>query len=74
MSMLTYYFCDDQIMQDQLVFKGYCLVFLAALHKEMMAAVHASHTGMEDYISRAEDSMYWPCMTTKPEGVHPHVQ
>ena len=35
-------FHDELTVQDQLAFKGACLVVPAALRKEMMAAVHAS--------------------------------
>ena len=58
-------FRDELTIQDQLVFKGHCLVVPAALRKEMMAAVHASHIGMEGCIRRTQDSMYWPRMTTE---------
>ena len=52
-------------MQDQLVFKGDCIVVLEALRKEMMSAVHASHIGREGCIRRAWDRMYWPCICTE---------
>ena len=53
-SICAYYdFLDELIIQDQLVFKDDCLVVLSALHREMMAAVHVSHIGMEGCIRRA---------------------
>ena len=58
-------FRDELTIQDQLVFKGDCIVVPAALRKEMMAAIHASHIGIEGCIRRARDSMYWPRMTTE---------
>ena len=57
-SVHTYYdFCDELIVQSQLVFKGDCLVVPATLSKEMMAAVHASHIGIGGQIRKAQDSM-----------------
>ena len=49
-SVHAYY--DELIVQDQLVFNGDCLVVPAALCKEMMAAVHALHIGIEGCIRR----------------------
>ena len=43
-------FRDELTIQDQLVFKGAQLVVPAALRKEMMAVVHASHIGIEGCI------------------------
>ena len=45
--------------------KGACLVVPAALRKEMMSAVNASHIGVEGCIRSARDSLYWPRMTTE---------
>ena len=58
-------FRDELTVQEQLVFKGDLLVIPAALRKEMMAEVHASHIGTEGCIRRARDCMYWPRMTTE---------
>ena len=65
-SVHTYYdFCDELIVQSQLVFKGDCLVVPATLSKEMMAAVHASHIDIGGYIRKAQDSMHWTHSTTE---------
>ena len=53
-------FQDDLIAQNELVFKGDLLVIPAAMCKEMIATVHASHIGMEGCIRRAQDSVFWP--------------
>ena len=45
-----------------IVFKGDQLVVPAALRKEMMAATHNSHIGIEACIRRARESLYWPRM------------
>ena len=47
------------------MFKGYQLVVPAALHKEMMAAIHNSHIGIEACIRHAHESLYWPRMTVE---------
>ena len=58
-------FRNELIAQNELVFKGDLLVIPAAMRKEMIATVHASHIGMEGCIRRARDSMFWPRMTTE---------
>ena len=52
-------------LQGKLVFKGQQLVVPVSLRKELMAATHASHIGVEACIRRARDSLYWPRMTTE---------
>ena len=47
------------------VFKGDLLVIPASMRKEMIATVHGSHIGMQECIRRAQDSMFWPQMTTE---------
>ena len=44
-------------VQNDLVFKGQCLVVPASLRKELMAVVHSSHIGMERCIRRAHDTL-----------------
>ena len=58
-----YDFRDELTVQDQLVFKGQRLVVPASLHREMMAAVHASHIGIEGCIRRARETLYWSRMS-----------
>jgi len=60
-----YDFRDELIVQDELVFKGDLVIIPAAMRKEMMASVHATHIGTEGCIRRARDSMFWPRMTTE---------
>ena len=57
-----YDFRDKLTVQDQLVFKGPRNVIPAALRREMMSTIHASHIGMEGSIRMAQDSLYWPWM------------
>jgi len=53
---------DELTLQGKLVFK---LVIPVSLHKELMAATHTSHIGVEACIRLACDSLYWPWMTTE---------
>jgi len=46
------------------VFKGPVVVVPAALRKEMMAACHDTHIGVEGCIRRARESLFWPRMAT----------
>lgn len=56
---------DELTLQGKLVSKGQQLVVPVSLRKELMAATHASHIGVEACIRRARDSLYWPRMTTE---------
>ena len=56
---------DELITQDDLVFKGDLLVILAAMRKEMIAAVHTTHIGVDGCVWRARDTTFWPRMTTE---------
>ena len=56
---------DLLTVQNDLVFKGQCLVVPASLRKELMAVVHSSHIGMEGCIRRSRDTLYWPRMATE---------
>ena len=60
-----YDFHDELIVPDELVFKGDHVIIPAAMQKEMMASVHATHVGTEGCIRRARESMLWTCMTTE---------
>ena len=48
-----YDYRDELTLEDQLVFKGPLVIMPAALRKEMMAACHATHIGVEGCIRRA---------------------
>ena len=58
-------FRDELTAQEQLIFKGPAVVIPAALRKEMMAACHSTHIGVEGCIRRARESMFWPRMSTE---------
>ena len=56
---------DELVVQGMIVFKGHQLVVPAALRKEMMAATHNRHIGIEACIRHARESLYWPRMTVE---------
>ena len=58
-------FRDKLVTQEELVFKESLVVIPAALSKEMMTFVHATHIGIEGCIRRARDCRFWPRMTTE---------
>ena len=57
-------FRDELTVQDMLVFKGPVVVIPAGLRREMMAACHDTHIGVEGCVRRARESMFWPRMAT----------
>lgn len=60
-----YDYRDELVTQGDLVFKGELLVIPAAMRREMIATVHATHIGVDGCIRRARDTMFWPRMTTE---------
>ena len=56
---------DLLTVQDNLVFKGQCLVVPASLRKELITVVYSSHIDIEGCIRRACDTLYWPHMATE---------
>ena len=56
---------DELVVQGMIVFKGHQFVVPAALRKEMMAATHNSHIGIEACKCRTHESLYWPRMTVE---------
>ena len=63
-----YNFHDELTVQDDLVFKGQCVVIPAALHKEMMAVVHVTHMGTDGCIRLAQYVL--ALYGVRAEGVH----
>ena len=57
-----YDYRDELTVQDQLVFKGACLIVPSTMCREMMEVAHA---GIEGCIRRAHESMFWPCMSSE---------
>lgn len=48
-------FQDELIVQDQLIFKGHCLLIPMSMRKEMIHLVHKSHIGTEGCIRQARE-------------------
>ena len=64
--LLPYFDIQDELVaQGMIVFKGHQLVVPGALRKEMMAATHNSHIGIEACICCERESLYWPRMTVE---------
>ena len=51
--------------EGHLVFKGPLIVVPATLRKEMMAACHETHIGLEGCVRPARESLFWPRMVTE---------
>ena len=64
---------DELTLQGKLVFKGQQLVVPVSLRKELMAATHASHIGVEACIPRAHNSLYWLQMTMELKVIYRQV-
>ena len=47
------------------MFKGQQLVVPACLRKELRAVAHSTHIGIEGCLRRAQESLYWPQMSTE---------
>lgn len=58
-----FHYRDEMVTQDGLVFKGDQVVVPESMRKEVRAALHASHLGIESTLRRARQCVYWPGMT-----------
>jgi hypothetical protein len=54
---------DELTVQDGIIYKSKQVVIPKAIRKEMLARIHRSHLGMESYLRKARDSLYWPNMS-----------
>ena len=54
---------DELTVQNELIFKGHCVVVPKSLRKELMEKVHASHIGIGGCIRKAREALYWPRMS-----------
>ena len=55
-------FREELALQNGLVFKGERLVVPESAKEEMKARIHASHIGIQGYLCRAREVLYWPGM------------
>ena len=56
---------DDLTVQDGLVFKGNSVVIPKCLCADMKLKIHSSHLGIEAYLRRAHEFIYWPSMSAE---------
>lgn len=65
--MLTPYFSfrAEMSVYDSLVFKGECLLIPKLMRRKMKERIHRSHIGVNGYLRRARECMYWPSMTAE---------
>ena len=63
---LTLYFTfrDELTIQDGLIFKGERVLVPQSLRREMMQAIHATHSGIEGCLKRSRECLFWPGMTS----------
>ena len=64
LSLTPYFsFKDELTVQDGLIFKGDRVLVPQSLRKEMMQAIHATHSGIEGCLKRSRECLFWPGMT-----------
>ena len=62
-SVKCYYsFREELIFQEGLIFKGERLVIPKVLREDMMQRMHRSHLGVQGFLRRGREVMYWPRM------------
>ena len=55
-------FRDELTVQNGLIYKGERLVVPPHARQNMITKVHASHIGLQSYLRRAREALYWPGM------------
>ena len=53
-------FCEEMTIKDGPLLKGTHILVPQTLCKEMIQLLHTGHLGLEKYLNRAKQSMYWP--------------
>ena len=56
---------DELTVQDGLVFKGNSVVIPRSLRAEMKMKIHSSNLGIEAWLRRARECIYWPGMSAE---------
>ena len=51
---------DEMSIQDGLVFRGERVVIPQAMRSKMLGKVHNSHLGVNGFLNRARECLYWP--------------
>jgi len=64
--LTPYYDKRSELVEDKgLIFLGERLVVPTSLRKEMLKQIHRSHIGIEGYLRRAREVLYWPLMNAE---------
>ena len=58
-------FWEQITIEDGLLLKGTHIIIPQTLHKEMIQLLPTIHLGLEKYLNRAKQSMYWPSLYDK---------
>ena len=53
-------FCEELTIEDGILLKGTFIIVPHTLHPEMIQLLYTGHLGLEKYLNRAKQSMYWP--------------
>ena len=53
---------DVLVVQGDLIFKGLRSVVSSSMRKELMSVAHATHIGIEGYLRRVRECLFWPRM------------
>ena len=64
---MFYSFCDELAAEGDLIFKGSRLFIPAAIRPQMIERAHSSHIGINGYLRRAREVIFWPGMSTEIE-------
>ena len=56
-------FREEFSIHNGVLYKGERIIVPAALRKEVMSRVHASHQGEQACPRRGRDALFWPCMS-----------
>ena len=51
---------EELVVQGDLIFKGLRLVVSSCMRKELMSVAHATHVGIEGYLRRVRECLFWP--------------
>ena len=57
--------CDELSVVDGIVFKGFKCVIPQSLRPKIKSKLHKSHIGIQGYLRRAREVLYWPGMNSK---------
>ena len=61
-----YWNCRDELTtDDELVYRGHCLVIPAKERPNIVKRLHEPHIGIEGTLRRARDIVYWPGITAQ---------